>query len=224
MARTRSQELPTPRVQVTADDVRAELSSWTRAELEDLAIDLLGQNEEARAAVVRQIVAKRGALTAAPVFMDQIDAALSVHHVSWRQVSEYYTRLHELVTGVQTLGKSDPAAAVSVAQYFLERLPAVVERVDAEDELGLVCEFLGQVLLECARPAGMTLGQMATRLLDAHRADQYGLTTSFPMLVATAARTDEDRSVVMELLRALGPSSDRRVREALDRIEQVRSS
>jgi hypothetical protein len=104
---------------------------------------------------------------------------------------------------------------------FLERLPSVYERVDAEDEFGDLCEFLAQVMLEHARSAG-TVGSMAATLLDAFRADQYGTTTSFPRLVATAVRTEEERSILTDLLRGLGPNDDRRVREGLQLLGTAR--
>ncbi|MGE0708608.1 MAG: hypothetical protein AB7N76_12690 [Planctomycetota bacterium] len=216
MARSKTRKAPTkPRTKVTTADLRAELASWTRAELEELALDLLDQNDVARDSVVRKIVANRGVTAAASLFLDQIDAALDVREVTWREVFAFHAKLGRLVDDVRKLGKADPAAAVAVAGHFLERLPAVAECVDGEDELSLVAESLGQVLLEFARPAGLDLLVVAGGLLDAYRADDYGLANTFPAQVAAAAKTESERTGVADLLRGLDPS-DPSVRQALE--------
>lgn len=200
MARTRAKPKPTTRATVTDADLRAEVASWARADLEEFALDMLRENRGAHEAVARQVVAKRGSAAAVAVFVKQIDAALDVGLLNWKEIRDYSRRLDGIVADVRKLGKADPRSACEVARYFLARLPAVFECVDAENEIADVCEELAEILLALARPSGAGLMAVAGDLLDRFEADNYGNMGRFPELVSAAPRSKAERLEIQALL------------------------
>lgn len=183
------------------EEVRRELSSWSREELLEFAADCAAEFPAAHDRLRRRIASKAG--SAAATFRAQIDQALAVRHVKWNEVAEFVASLDAILADVVRLGERQPAEAIEVALRFLGRIPSVCDAVDCEDELGTFCSEAAAAVARLARNDGVDRLTVAGRLLELHAANGYGVAHDLPEIAAGLV-TAESLEAFEDLFREKG--------------------
>jgi hypothetical protein len=162
--------------------LRRELDGWSREDLVAFVADCAAQNQAILDRFRRRESARAGGARTLETFQRHIDEALAVREVRWDGVAEYVRRLDMILTDVACLGEHAPREALEIAFYFLEKIPTVADAVDGEDELDVLCEEIGRLIVAITVKSGTDRHEVARRLVDVAESDPYGNTSSFPSL------------------------------------------
>lgn len=181
-------------------EVRGEVASWSREQLEQFAVEQILGNAVLRDRLRRKLAVSRSPAVALEQLIADVDRALDIDFIEWRQVRGFIADLEELLSAIEAMAEVASDQAVDAALHFIETIPEVFERVHDECELGMFCSELAKAAVKLAASSSRGIWRVGEKLVEAYLADNYARFDDVPEILAKAPLEKEERKILAGIL------------------------